>query len=247
MSICEIPQIIMQTWKNRNIPDEWKPSVRSIKKHMPRWKYVLMTDKDNEEFVKHYFPDFYKYYKGFEYNIMRVDAIRYMWLYVHGGIYMDMDIALVKPLDDLFWYDSEAYLVSSGNMKVYTNSFMASKPKSHIWLECLKEMTKPYSYWMIGKHLKVMGTTGPLMLTRVVKKTKTKVYDLPAKKLMPCSLCDPKPCTKPGAYTKALEGSSWCGWDSYIYGSITCNWKLFLLIIITILLIVIYFWSSLKV
>ena len=97
-----IPKIIMQTWKNTDIPDKWKSSPASIRQYMPDWEYVLMTDDMNDQFVRTYFPDFYSHYVNFPYPIQRADAIRYMWLYKHGGIYMDMDFELIKPLDDLF-------------------------------------------------------------------------------------------------------------------------------------------------
>lgn len=243
--MADIPKIFMQTWKNRDVPERWKSSPKSVKRFMPDWKYVLMTDEDNRKFVKKYFPDFLDTYDSLEYPIMKADAIRYMFLYVFGGVYMDLDIELMKPLDDLFQDNAEIYLVESGNTgSIYTNSFMASKPGCKIWLDCLKEIKKPYKYWQIGKHLKIMGSTGPLMLTRVINENKYK-YDIstiPTKLVMPCSACDPKPCTKPGAYTKALEGSSWCGWDSFLYTSCACNWGKILMFFLVIIIIIVLFY-----
>ena len=92
-----IEHSFMQTWKTRNIPHQWKISPSSIKKNIPKhWNYVLMTDRDNRDFVKKYFPSFLSYYESFPYNIQRADAIRYMWLYVNGGIYMDLDFYLKR-------------------------------------------------------------------------------------------------------------------------------------------------------
>ena len=125
----KIPKIIMQTWKTQNVPLHWRASQESIQRLMPDWQYVLMTDKDNREFVKTHFPDFLPYYDRFEYPIQRADAVRYCWLAIHGGIYLDLDIELLKPLDPLFTSDNDVYLVSSGELSSHiTNSFMASKP-----------------------------------------------------------------------------------------------------------------------
>ena len=165
----------MQTWKTSEVPENWKISPQSVQERMPDWKYVLMTDEDNERFVKKYFPDFLDTYESLEYPIMKADAIRYMWLYVYGGVYMDLDIELTKSLEDLFYENNDIYVVQSGNVgSVYTNSFIASKPHCKIWLDCLKEVKKAYKWWMIGKHLKVMSKTGPLMLTRVINRNKHK-------------------------------------------------------------------------
>src|SRR4051794_29501684 len=104
-----IPKIIMQTWKNEVVPDKWKISPASLHQQMPSWKYVLMTDQDNEQFVRKHFPEFLPSYKAFPYNIQRADAIRYMWLYINGGLYIDLDTKVIHPLDELFTSNNEVY------------------------------------------------------------------------------------------------------------------------------------------
>ena len=257
MNRVKIPKIIFQEWflfpgakgkyKSGSVPDHWKSSPESIKKLMPDWKYVLINEKMADKFVKEKFPEFYDTYLSLEYDIQKVDMARYAYLYEFGGIYTDLDIELVKPLDDLFYEDTDLYLAKSGNVgSIYTNSFLASKPKCKFWLECLKEIQKPYEYWMVVKHLKTMGKTGPLLLSRTLKKFKYDytVHNIPSKFIMPCSSCEPKPCTKPGAYTIALEGSSWCGWDSLFFNACVCNWKLFLILIFLIILLLLLWYYS---
>jgi mannosyltransferase OCH1-like enzyme len=86
-----IPKLIMQTWKTNELPDKWKPTQLSINRYMSDWKYILMTDEMNRNFIIHHFPNFLPYYDAFPYPIQRADAIRYAWLYVHGGLYLDCD------------------------------------------------------------------------------------------------------------------------------------------------------------
>lgn len=239
-----IPKIIMQTWKDNDVPDKWKISPKSIKKYMPGWKYVLMTDKTNRKFVKKHFPDFLSYYDGFQHNIMRADAIRYMWLYVHGGIYMDLDFEMKHSLDSLFTSNTEAYLVSSGNIgSCITNSFMASKPGCKIWLDMIEAMKKPVPWYCYGKHFEVMCSTGPIQLTHVVKKSSVVYAMLPGKLIMPCSACNISNCKAEGAYLKPLEGSSWITYDTKFYNFFLCNWKkvMCLVIILLILMLIILF------
>ena len=235
----KIPLIVLQTWKTTQIPSHWIPSQKGLKKHMSHWKYVLMTDEDNRNFCKKHFPDFLPYYDAFEYPIMRADAIRYMFLYVYGGLYIDMDIEVRKPLDDLFYEDHDIYLARSGTFgSYYTNAFMASKPKQKFWLECIEEMKQPYKSWQIGKHLKVMRSTGPLMLTSSVGKNENlDIGELP-EDLLGCSVCDPKPFYKEGNYVAILEGSSWIEADTKTYIFFTCYWKY--VIFIVVILIVVY-------
>ena len=134
-----IPKLIIQTWKNEIVPFKWLKSPESIKKHMPDWKYLLLTDEMMDTFVKKYFPDFHeKIYTKFPYHIQRCDSFRYMWLYINGGIYIDLDFELKDSLAKLLEkYDdgtADAFFTPSGNNNHwYTNSFLASKPKSPIW------------------------------------------------------------------------------------------------------------------
>lgn len=246
-----IPKIIMQTWKTHEVPEHWKSSPESIKKKMPDWEYVLMSDEDNLNFVKEHFPDFVDTYENLEYNIMRADAIRYMWLYVHGGIYMDLDIMLRKDMSPLFTEDTgDIFLIRSGNIKgYYTNSFMASKPGNPFWLTCIDEMKQKYRFWMIGKHFKVMGKTGPMMVSRAVKKTKSNlnIKDLPSKLIMSCSICDAKPCQLKDSYCINLEGSSWIAWDTKMYNYCMCNWQRIVIIILIIAIVLILLRRNLRI
>jgi mannosyltransferase OCH1-like enzyme len=237
-----IPKIIMQTWKTKNVPRKWIPSVTSIKKYMKGWKHVLLTDKDNRKFIKNHFPDFLPYYDKFEYNIQRADAIRACWLYVNGGIYMDLDFKLKKNMAELFNSDDEVYLVHSGNIgSVLTNSFMASRPKCSLWKVYIEEMKKPPVWWAYGKHIKVMTTTGPLCLTRAVRKWKGTYNNLPSKYIMPCSVCDLKNCDTRDAYLIPLKGGSWNDIDSLIFNQIMCNWKRYLFIIFILFILILIF------
>lgn len=237
-----IPKIIMQTWKTHTVPKRWKTSPESIKKHMPDWKYVLMDDEENRAFVEKYYPDFLRTYDNFRYGIQRADAIRYMWLYKHGGIYMDLDYEIKRPLDELFTNNSEVYLVHSGNVGTYlTNSFMASKPGCSLWLKVLEKMKNPDIPWFyFGKHMEVMNSTGPVMLTHVVRESDIVYSMLPVKKVVPCSLCNVK-CNADNSYLQQLEGSSWVSYDGMVYSYCFCNWRPLLLAIVLLIAVFLIF------
>ncbi len=234
-----IPKIIMQTWKNNDIPEHWKSSVEGIKLHMPEWKYVLMTDEDNLNFVKTYFVDFLPYYNNFKYGIQRADAIRYMYLYMYGGLYIDLDIEITHPLDELF-EKGDLFLVKSGNVSSYlTNSFMASKPGNRFWLEVIEEMKKDLPIYAQGKHMHVMMSTGPMMLTRVASKTNIPYTLIPSTRVKNCSVCD-VPCVGiEGTWTNELKGSSWIGTDTKIYLFFMCHFKEILIALLVIICIII--------
>lgn len=239
---------IMQTWKTKIVPDHWRESPESIKRHMGHWSYHLMDDDDNLRLVTKFFPDFLETYINLPYGICRADAIRYMWLYLYGGFYMDLDFKVQKPFDDLIKHDvgDQLYLVHSNmrkNSKVITNSLMGSTPGHPFWLECLKEIKNGPPWWTsINKYLWILEATGPQMVTRVINRGIYTYNKLPESLLGSSSYCE---CDvkDDSAYTRQLQGSSWINplHQRVIQGAV-CNTKLCIVVIILIiLLIVLYF------
>jgi mannosyltransferase OCH1-like enzyme len=231
-----IPKIIFQTWKTKDIPEKWKESQLSIKEHLPDWQIVLFSDEENREFVKQHFPDFLNIYDSFPYPIQRADMIRYMFLYVNGGLYLDLDMKLKKSIESLIG-NEEFYLSPSSNVSSsYTNSIMISKPKSKFWLMVLDEIKKTQmnKNYYFTKHFIVMNTTGPMLLTRTLKKWDKSFGTLPVKKILPCNVCDPN-CNENDVYIQQLEGQSWCSVDTKFYNFFICRWKLLIMLFIILL------------
>jgi mannosyltransferase OCH1-like enzyme len=234
-----IPKIIHQTWKNDVIPEHWKTSPVNWKRYHPDWEYILWTDEMNRNFISDKFPWFLGAYDKFEYGIQRADAVRYAILYVYGGIYSDLDIEPSSNINDLF-PNRGAYLVFSKNdmgANVATNCFMASTPNENFWIECLTEMMKPYKWWWWGKHMKVLASTGPNMVQRVLNRYPQTVNLLPRTTLMPCGVCDPLPCTNEFSRLHILQGSSWIAWDTKIYNFLMCKFKYILIFLVLILIL----------
>ena len=239
-----IPKKLFITWKTKEedgIPEHWKEAYKSVKKYCSDWEVFFFDDDDNRKFVIKHFPDYLETYDSLPYNIQRADVIRYMWLYVHGGVYKDMDLEIIRPMEILFQAEADLYLVHSANVKsVLTNSFMASKPKQKIWLDFLEHTKKNAPLWAVGKHLHVMHTTGPNALTKVVMDKGVSYMNLPSNICMPCSLCDLETCDTSEAIIKQHEGSSWLNWDGKFYNVMFCGWKNYYPIAIAIIIIIIF-------
>src|SRR6056297_180106 len=236
---------VMQTYKTQKIPKEWKSSPISIKRYLSDWNYVFLTDKDMRRFCKKYFAWFLPTYDAFPYNIQKVDSIRPMWLYIHGGLYIDLDYEITdERFEKLFEKEGDLFLMRSVNNRNYfSNSIMASRPRHPFWIKYLKAMTeKQPSYKTIGKHFTVMNTTGPLMLTSLVDKYNVKYVDIPTDKVASCDVCETV-CDSSKSYTKQLKGSSWVSADTKIMTYCMCKGKyvvsfiIFLFLIITFALI----------
>lgn len=222
-SQVSIPKLIMQTWKTTDLPEKWKPTQISISKYMPDWNYVLMTDDMNRSFIQKHFPDFLPYFDAFPYPIQQADAIRYAWLYINGGLYLDCDFELLAELDELFIEDYDLFLLASSNTPdIITNGFIAAKPGNKIFLDMIEEMKKPPGLSSIERHLLVMNTTGPLAFNRVIKRSNAQYKQLPSSKINPYTLCETV-YNKSDALMRPLEGSSWVGGAAAIWQWCYCT------------------------
>lgn len=245
MQVECIPKILFQTWKTKDIPEKWEKSIKSIKKYAKGFEYILMTDEDNLNFIKNYFPQYLQAFQNFRYPIQRADFIRYALLYTHGGVYMDLDMRLVTSLENIIKsVDWDAHDVALLGSKSYSNAFMISKPKNNFWLHAMDKASQGHPWFAFSKHLQVMYTTGPKMLNGLVNSLKYKVYSLP-EEIYPCSVCDTiETCRQKTKGIAMLEGQSWNGIDSFIFNLCKCNskyvWWTLILFIVLILIIFLF-------
>ena len=151
------PRIIFQTWKNRDIPEMFRPWVESWKKYNPDYEYRLYTDEDNRDFVEKEFPQYLEAYNSYRAEIYRCDFVRYLYLYYHGGIYADLDFECLKSFEPLLseWDNNAGVLLgqqSFGDIEQFKkmrtmrcpNALMISRPRNFFW--------KIVLHWMILNH-----------------------------------------------------------------------------------------------
>ena len=245
----QLIKYIFQTWKTNNIPEKWKEAQETVIKKNPNYKYKLYTDKENRNIVKKYFPFFLETYDSFEYHIQRVDAARYCILYLYGGIYLDLDYICNKSFDEITnnkenkKENKKTILLNKSINQpwAYTNSLMISTTKYNtFWLKCIYRMMKQPPWYLFGKHLKVMNTTGPLMLTKIVNNNKDIVHTLDI--IQTCDVCNIDNCPINNKYILTpIAGSSWISTDTKIYIWLYCNKNMiFINIIFLIICIMIY-------
>jgi mannosyltransferase OCH1-like enzyme len=155
---------------------------------------MLWDDADNRKFVTSHFPWFLATYDAYDREIMRADAIRYMFLYKYGGIYADMDFECLKPMDELL-AAYEDYDIILGSIRTTNNpwhvsnsipnALMISKPNNAFWIHVLEEMVRRAS---ASASVKVEELTGPVVLKGVYDKSWfSRIKVLPPSVLYPIS------------------------------------------------------------
>jgi len=111
-----IPKNIFQSWFTNNLDPVIKSKIESFKSQNPDYKYHLYTDDDIDEFVNTNYPgEISDCFNKINIIVSKVDFWRYLVLYKYGGVYLDMDSSIEKPLDDLIKPDDEAIITAEGN------------------------------------------------------------------------------------------------------------------------------------
>jgi len=139
--------------------------------------HILWDDADNLRFVREQFPWFLETYEGYDVEIKRADAIRYMFLYTYGGVYIDMDFECLQSFDTLLeeysYYDILLGSITSdgsrtNSMHSIPNAIMFSKPNHPFWLEVL-QLLQRYSK---DSKKGVEEQTGPVVLKEAYLKSR---------------------------------------------------------------------------
>lgn len=133
-----IPRILFQTWKSRtNLPANFALWRNTFILQNPDFQCLVWDDADNRAFVAEHFPWFVPIYDYFPAEIFRVDAVRLLFLFVHGGFYCDLDTECLKSLDSLR-LNGDIILGKMGEDPDFAhaipNAVMASRPRQLFWL-----------------------------------------------------------------------------------------------------------------
>jgi mannosyltransferase OCH1-like enzyme len=97
---------IFQTWKSRDpetFPPVYKKCQESWQRLHPDVDYKLFDDKDNDVIIAKYFSGkLEEVYNSSKNGVEKADIIRYVILYLCGGLYADMDLMALKSHEELF-------------------------------------------------------------------------------------------------------------------------------------------------
>lgn len=116
-------------------------------------------------------------YDGFKHGIMRADFVRYLYMHHHGGLYADLDMECLKPMDTLM-STHMVVLARMGTNDSFShsvpNAFMASVPGHPFWKFCI---ATSLMRWMVQLTLQEGVWYGPESITGpVVLKDAVDVY-----------------------------------------------------------------------
>ncbi|KAJ7781118.1 glycosyltransferase family 32 protein [Mycena metata] len=159
--IERIPRILHQTWKTGTLPEKWKSISQECRDMMPDYEYMLWTDDSSREFIARHYPWFLNTFDDYSYAILRADAIRYFVLYHYGGIYLDLDIGCLRPLDPLLVYP----VILPKTIPVGVSNDLMFAQKHHPFLAQTIHNLATFDHSWILNYPTVMFSTGPMFLS----------------------------------------------------------------------------------
>ncbi len=113
MPNTKIPKVIHYCWfGGKPLPDDAKKYIASWKKYCPNYKIIEWNENNFDLNCNAYVAEAYKSKKW----AFITDYVRLYVLYTYGGIYMDTDVELLKPLDPFLENDAFSGFESSNNI-----------------------------------------------------------------------------------------------------------------------------------
>lgn len=178
-----IPKIIHQSWKTKQITSYTKQYVEKCMNLNKDYIYMFWDDEDIRKLVTKQFsyllPIFDSYY-GFGEAISKADLSRVLIIYLFGGVYMDLDVECLTPLESLLnRHDCILAQEPWGNpiadnregIPFVSNFFLAAKPHHKFLRRLVDEF--PHSFLLDD----VVERTGPGLFTKVYHSYKLQTYD----------------------------------------------------------------------
>jgi len=142
------PLVVFQTYHDKSrIPSD---IYENIKKYAPDYRHVVYDDTEAIQLIRDHYPtevlDLFHRLKGAH----RGDLVRYCYLYVHGGVYMDIKTELIKPLAEIFIDPTLLYtVVSHSNDHIY-QGIIAVPPRHpllHELIQYMVDIKEPRHYF----------------------------------------------------------------------------------------------------
>lgn len=154
------------------VPEKYLPLIESWKRHHPEWEYRFWTDAQLRDFVATSYPNFLARFDSYEDPISRVDAGRYLVLKHFGGLYVDLDMDCLRPVDELLENASfivglepdahllEKPILASGVTTLLCPSVIASEAAHPFWDHVIGLLEVAPSSG------NVLDLTGPILLSK---------------------------------------------------------------------------------
>ena len=156
-----VPRVIYQTNKSRRVSRRAYKSIVDAFEVNPEYSYSFYDDARCEALIaQHFPPEVMTAFKSLKAGAAKADLWRYCCLALYGGVYVDMDAAIIGPLSDIleaatpcyFMIDAEANLIQWA---------LAAEPRHPLLQRCVTMATQR----VLAREPNIFLATGPSVFT----------------------------------------------------------------------------------
>ena len=166
-----IPKKLFQTWHSKDLPEKMQENIINIQKQNPELEYFLFDDNECIDFIKTYFDsDVVDAFNKLIPGAYKADLWRYCVMYIHGGVYLDIQYKCVDGFKFIDIMDREHFVLDRfefwkpDTYGIY-NALIIAKPGNPIFLDCIKQIVKNTQTNFYG--FNALYPTGPGLLGEV--------------------------------------------------------------------------------
>lgn len=195
-----IPKVIHYCWLSGDpYPELVQKCMESWRKFLPEYKFVLWNREKIDECTNSWVASAVVAKKW----AFAADYVRLYALYNYGGIYLDCDVEVIKPFDDLL--DRDYFIGRESHKDVIEAAVMGCEPHQ----EWMKEVLD----WYCTKSFNVTKLNNPNIAIPVIIKKSLALF--PNIKVLPADYFSPKDnrtgtvCVTPNTYTIHHFDGNW--------------------------------------
>lgn len=163
--------------------------------NLPGWKQVILGNKEKDEFMYKYFGKGHIITRAYyminpKFQVARSDLLRYLILYVHGGLYLDFKTCITNNLPDISMnkdlvvrtWPNQTHLFTRGEI---INWFAYGKRGSPIIKDIINQIVYNILHFKERLYLKnvtniyisqpkriILATTGPIAVSIAILRSK---------------------------------------------------------------------------
>ena len=145
----------------------------------PSWQHWFWTEVGTRHLIGQKYPHYLSLYDQYPYMINRADVRRYFIMYEYGGIYADLDVESLKPLDGLLSNyqciiaqepeEHQTLLYHNQAPNFAMPAFMACRPQ-HPFFKLLIDKLSDYISlaWKLPWNENILKSTGPKFVAEIL-------------------------------------------------------------------------------
>lgn len=161
-----IPNIIWQTFYKTKVNEPVFELINNTMLLNPEFNYKIITDLDIVQIIKDNFSDdILNAFLKLNIGAAKGDFTRYILIYLYGGIYLDLDSSISKPISDFIFehkeYDNILFIDTHYNFEQW---ILIAKPRNILFKYMIDEMVRR----IMNNVDNIFLVTGPTLFNDVI-------------------------------------------------------------------------------